>query len=277
MKIGIIGMGMVGHHLYNDFLLRKFDVIGYDKYKAGYTENLSKLEDRDVLFICVPTPTIKQQQDLSAIVEVLNICATTGAFVVIRSTILPGTTIELQKEFQSVPLLFSPEFLSEASAEQDIKNPIMNIIGITEEAQRATAEEIIKLYNKSKVEYIGTSSEAEFIKYAHNTFGVWKTVFLNNMFDITQSLKNITWSNIENILLKDPMVLNEGRNHVFHKRGRGAGGNCLIKDMSAFITFLKNNSINSDVQSIWDNLEKTNLNLLIKSNKDLDIIEKVYD
>ena len=51
-------------------------------------------------------------QDLSFIKDVFS-KAKTGPIYIIKSTVTPGTTRDLIKEFNELKIIFSPEFLTE--------------------------------------------------------------------------------------------------------------------------------------------------------------------
>jgi len=95
LKIGIIGVGMVGGALRRYFEKKGVRLFLYDEGK-----NLSSLEEvnqADVIFICVPTPFNKEKGfDLSCLEKTgQNIKG--QKIVVIKSTVWPGTTEKFQK------------------------------------------------------------------------------------------------------------------------------------------------------------------------------------
>ena len=94
------------------------------------------------------------------------------------------------------------------------------------------AKEVINILPKDPYELICKSNEAEFIKYGGNCWFYLKVVFINLLFDLTQK-ENYNWSVIEKAMSADSRI---GSSHLnpIHKSGRGAGGNCFIKDFAAF-------------------------------------------
>ena len=66
-------------------------------------------------------------------------------------------------------------------------------------------------------------------------------------------------------------------NTPVHKGGRGAGGNCFVKDMAAFRT-LYTEIVSEDPNglSVLRALEKKNLELLMNTGKSTEIIAGVY-
>lgn len=122
--IGIIGVGMVGGAMYRVYP----DAIPYDIVK--YPKNKKKVSQADIIFVCVPTPHTEGGFDLSHVKETLeNIEG--EKIVVIKSTVLPGTTEQLQKEHPQHKLLFNPEFLTEETADQDFRYPDRQVVGYT--------------------------------------------------------------------------------------------------------------------------------------------------
>ena len=67
--------------------------------------------DADIVFICVPTPFLKQKGgfDLSYVHDAIGLLKE-PKLVVIKSTVLPGTTAQLQKEHPPHRFIFNPEF-----------------------------------------------------------------------------------------------------------------------------------------------------------------------
>ena len=70
-----------------------------------------------------------------------------------------------------------------------------------------------------------------------------------------------------------------GRTHLdpIHKSGRGAGGNCFIKDFAAFKKLYKE-KVDEDLPGVitLHSIESKNIDLLLDSNKDLDLLKGVY-
>ena len=229
-KIGIIGVGMVG-----GAMLRYFESIGkkplaYDKFNGlGSAE---KINEADIIFICVPTPFDKRNGfDLSAIEEAFKIIKG-KKIIVIKSTVLPGTTEKLQKKHSQHKILFNPEFLTELTSDQDMKYPDRQIIGYTKKSYNV-AREIMQILPLAPFERIIPATEAEMVKYFGNTWFSVKVVFANQMYDLCQALK-IDYEIVKECAAADKRI---GRTHldVFHKGYRGYGGKCLPKDTKALI------------------------------------------
>ena len=61
-----------------------------------------------------------------------------------------------------------------------------------------------------------------------------------------------------------------------HKSGRGAGGNCFIKDFAAFANLYESRVGDDQGIKLLRSLEEKNKQLLSESKKDLRILEEVY-
>ena len=57
---------------------------------------------------------------------------------------------------------------------------------------------------------------------------------------------------------------------------RGAGGHCFIKDYAAFIEMYKKNVGDDLGVKALEALEQKNIDLLVSTNKDIDLLEGVY-
>lgn len=273
-KIGFIGQGWIGKNYADNFEERGFSVTRYSLDRC-YVNNKDKIRECDIVFIAVPTPTTPAGFDFSAIQQSL-FCVGKNKTVVIKSTILPGTTEILQESHPDLFIMHSPEFLSEATASHDVANPVFNIIGLPsmEKEFYLRAQEVLDILPKANIEKICLAKEAEFFKYIRNSFFFSKVVFMNILYDLAFSL-GCDWSKIEELLEADPWI---GPMHIkpVHKSGRGAGGHCFIKDFAAFVDFYKKKVGDKEGQFLLDANVRKNISLLIATNKDLDILRSVY-
>lgn len=274
MKIGFIGQGWIGKNYANDFEDRGYEVIRY-ALEEEYLFNKEKIAECDIVFIAVPTPTTENGFDDRAVRSALTLIGK-GKNAVIKSTIVPGTTVKFQNEFPEIFVFHSPEFLVELTAAHDASHPNRNIVGIpfetVEYARRAHV--ILSVLPHTPYETIMRSHDAEFVKYAGNCFLFTKVMFMNMLYDLVDKTDG-NWEHIKEAVMKDPRI---GESHVepFHKGGRGAGGHCFIKDFEAFRALydsLVNDSYGSEVLR---NQAMKNIELLVKSKKDIDLLRGVY-
>jgi UDPglucose 6-dehydrogenase len=227
-KIGIIGIGMVGGALKEYFDKQGQRLFLYDKGK-----NIGSIEEAncaDIVFICVPTP-YNGSFDLSIVKEACGNLKE-GKIVVIKSTVIPGTTELLQEEFSNHKLLFNPEFLVEEKAVEDMFNPDRQIVGYTNKS-KDIARKVMQLLPKAPYERIIPATESEMIKYFGNNFLSVKVIFGVEMYRLCKKL-NIDYDTVREGASADPRI---GRSHldVFHGGYQGYGGKCLPKDIRALI------------------------------------------
>lgn len=232
MNIAIMGVGMVGGALARYFTQQKqIQPLLYDPLKK--MEDLEALNQADVIFVCVPTPfdEVKGGFDLSYLTDAFS-KITGNKIIVIKSTILPGTTEDYQKKHPQHKVLFNPEFLTEATADHDMFFPNRQLIGYTGKSQEV-AEEILKLLPVAPFKKILPAREAEMVKYFGNTLYALKVTFANQIFDLCQKL-GIDYETVKECAKAEPMV---GKTHleIVHKGYRGYGGKCLPKDTRALI------------------------------------------
>ncbi len=118
------------------------------------------------------------------------------------------------------------------------------------------------------------STSAELIKYGRNVLGYFRIMFTNMLYDLSQKT-TADWEAIREAMSADP---DNGPKYMkpIHKTGRGAGGHCFIKDFAAFSKMYKEHVGDIHGNSILDSLEQKNLDLLLSSKKDLDLLEGVY-
>ena len=232
-KIGIIGIGYVGNVLRRYFRSLRITPFVYDKYKK--MGSLSEVNNADVIFIAVPTPyNLQKGFDLSYVNAVTKDIMG-NKIIVLKSTVLPGTTNRLQSKYPNHTFLFNPEFLREKSAYSDFIHPDRQIIGVTTKRSRGIAPLIMNLLPKASHRKIMPSQEAEMIKYMVNSFLALKVIFANEFYDLCKALR-INYYNVKEGVTKDFRI---GDSHldIFHEGYRGYGGSCFPKDINAIIRF----------------------------------------
>ncbi|MDE1924833.1 MAG: hypothetical protein KGH79_01475 [Patescibacteria group bacterium] len=299
VKVGFIGQGWIGKNYADDFERRGFSTVRY-ALEEPYAGNKEKIKDCNIVFIAVPTPTTPEGFDAS-IVESAVALVGAGKISVIKSTLLPGTTKRIQEKFPDRIVLMSPEFLTEVTAAYDAAHPMRNIIGISKDTgeYRAAAQQVLSVLPKASYESICSSTEGEYIKYGGNNWFYFKVLFTNMLYDL--AIKDgCNWEVIRNGMIADPRIGSSHMNPMHqsgttggeahrtlplyelhmqpvHKGGRGAGGHCFIKDYAAFRR-LYQQAFPDDVygNAALRALEDKNINLLLTSGKDLDLLQGVY-
>jgi len=149
-KIGIFGVGMVGGALKRYFEKREeYEIYSYDKKGLGSIEELNKA---DFIYVCLPTPYIPGKGCDTSLVEEGISHLSGEKVIIIKSTVIPGTTDMLQKKFPQHKFLFNPEFLTEDTADQDMGFPDRQIVGYTEKSYsifKSTSPSSIRGYSFS--------------------------------------------------------------------------------------------------------------------------------
>jgi UDPglucose 6-dehydrogenase len=277
-SIGFIGQGWIGKHYADDFEERGYTVTRY-ALEEPYCKNKEAIALCDIVFIAVPTPTTPQGFSTEILEGVLPLVGE-GKIAVIKSTVVPGTTERLQKSNKHIFVLHSPEFLAEATAHKDSRAPLRNIVGITHESHSPHAQLVLSVLPLSPYARIVSASTAEIIKYAANAVLFQKVVFGNLMYDLAQSL-DADYGVIAEALGVDPRI---GDSHfsVVHASthgtpARGAGGHCFIKDYTTLVDVYRA-QMPHDTRGIaaLDAQEQKNIELLVSSEKDRELVEGVY-
>jgi nucleotide sugar dehydrogenase len=240
-QIGIIGQGFVGSAV-REGMKNHFDILAFDKDPNKYSNVESifhVVESTDLTFLCVPTPMRKNgscdltivRNALTEISDVAKALCAEDYIVVIKSTIPPGTTEQLNREYPNLDIVFNPEFLTEANAVDDYKNQNRIIIG----GERPGSTKVKAVFAKAfpKVPIIKTSSSiAEMIKYVTNTFLATKVSFANEMYQICQAL-NIDYDKVIEYARYDDRLGNSHWNVPGPDGDFGFGGHCFPKDIAA--------------------------------------------
>lgn len=274
LLIGFIGQGFIGKNYANDFENRGYSVIRYAK-EEPYINNQEKIKECDIVFIAVPTPTTPEGFNYDILSEVIANCGDNKS-VVIKSTIMPGTCAALQAKYPNKFIFHSPEFLTEKNAAYDAAHPTRNIIGysIQNEEFKKRAEEILACLPEAPLTMICTDKEAETIKYASNCFLYLKVIYANILFDLAKK-EGSDYEKIKTGMAADPRI---GASHldINDANGRGAGGNCFLKDFAAFIEYTKKITGDSLDFEFLKKAEEKNIELLVNSGKSLNLLEGVY-
>jgi len=238
MKIGVIGNGYVGNAVAKGFTQLGDDVAIWDCLKDRATHTLLQTCSRDIVFCCVPTPTEEGQQDISNVKEVISSIAQMNpkAIVIMKSTVLPGTSALLEQDY-GVTIISNPEFLTARTAEQDFQDPMSIVIGHTDVAmQKRVSRFYEERFPEVPLLVCSSQTEAEFIKYARNTFFALKVGYMNQLYDLAASL-GVPWEPVKNGMVASGWVSPMHTLVPGPDGKRGFGGACLPKDSEALVAF----------------------------------------
>jgi UDPglucose 6-dehydrogenase len=175
--------------------------------------------------------------DLSIVEEVLSQLAEIPGerIAVVKSTVPPGSTEKWNQKFgeQGLRVVFNPEFLTERSALEDMRNQNRIILG----GKRPELDLVKQVFVSAfpSIPIIKTdSSTAEMVKYFANTFFSVKVSFANEMKQICDAA-GIDYDKVVEYASQDERI---GKSH-WHVPGPdghlGFGGHCFPKDINAMI------------------------------------------
>lgn len=232
-KIEIIGYGVVGQGM-AELFEKSFTIDIYDPHKYPY---LQMSTDSDLSIICVPTPMKEDGTcDTSLVEESVRKC--NSPLILIKSTVPPETTEYLAKKYNK-NICFSPEYMGESSyytpfwKYPDPENAASHtFVVIGGDKASKIVNFFMKVMSVDTVYHLCSSTEAELIKYAENTFFATKVTFCNEFYDICKAF-NVDWKGVREGWLLDPRI-NKNHTLVFEDN-RGFGGKCLPKDTNAII------------------------------------------
>lgn len=262
-KIGIIGRGFVGSAVEFGFSAQtgcNAIIRVYDKDPKLSLHSLNEtVNESDFIFVSVPTPSNENGSiNLDILIGALSSIDELNSrnnIILIRSTIIPGTTSKLQELFPKLNLVFNPEFLTERSAKYDFINQSRFIIG-GNKIHTQVVSDLFKWRFGQSVPIIQTNFEtAELIKYMNNCFFAAKVSFLNEMKILNDKIGG-DWGVAVEGFVRDGRV---GHSHlsVPGPDGKlGFGGSCFPKDIQAIIHLADELDIDlSTLKGAW----KTNL------------------
>jgi GDP-mannose 6-dehydrogenase len=208
------------------------------------TDSIAAVLASDVSFVCVGTPSLRSGKlDLSHVEKVSREIGSAlkqkGTFhtVVLRSTVLPGTT-----ETSMIPAIeqasgkkcgvdfavcYNPEFMREGSAVADFLQPPYTIFGSQNPEHLAPLRE---LYNDVPATVFETSIRvAEMVKYVSNLYHAVKVGFANEVGTLCKHL-GVESDQVTKIFMSDTKL---NISSAYLAPGFAFGGSCLPKDLRA--------------------------------------------
>ena len=258
--IGIIGNGFVGEAQAFAFSpVCNIKIYDVDPLKSTHT--LNETHDSDFVFVCVPTPMYKDgNQNLEFVEEVFK-HASKKPFYILKSTVLPGTTEKLNKIYNQLKIVFSPEFLTERTSKLDMLTQNRIILG----GKKILTSQVRKIYelrfkNKNIIET--DSKTSELIKYMNNTFFATKVSIMNEFKQISDKI-GADWNKALDGFASDGRIGDSHLNVPGHDGQLGYGGKCFPKDVNALIKFSKELDIDLNaIEGGW------NTNLKVRKDRD---------
>ncbi len=276
MRLGVIGLGVVGNAFYEG-MKHAFEVVRYDKFAKDRSDvrDIASLVDEvdGPLFVCVSTPMNADGTcNLSVIEEVVgeveaavfarqvrgcSPCHGGGvASLVVKSTVPPGTTDMLREKYGSMlDITFNPEFLTEANPVEDFKAQDRVVMGGRPEATQKVAAVYLEAY-PSVTQIQCSATAAEMVKYVANCFLAAKVSFANEIYQMCSAME-IDYNTVINTATMDKRL---GKSHwrvPGHDGHYGFGLTCFPKDLNALIRLAEKLQVDPKVmRAVWEkNLE----------------------
>jgi GDP-mannose 6-dehydrogenase len=202
------------------------------------------VEASDISIICVGTPSRPNGSiDLTYITRVAEQIGeaiarkATRHTVVVRSTVLPGTTEDFvrpaiekasgKRAGEGFGLCTNPEFLREGSSIRDFYEPPFSIIGTSDSR---SAEPVRLLYRGIDTPtHVVPIRVAEMVKYACNAYHGLKISFANEIGNICKAM-TIDGHEVMSLFCGDVKL---NISSAYLKPGFAFGGSCLPKDLRA--------------------------------------------
>lgn len=323
ISLGVIGYGFVGKAVALGFFqIGGFDIFVHDPYlsignNTLYHRELSDPRDRfslieqasledivkkcNVSFVCVPTPMYSSGESDTSIVEevckkVDEICNKLDKqfVLIIKSTVVPGTSSRIQSKMRKAKIVFNPEFLREETYLQDFIEQDRIVIGSANQQAAWDVEALYELFSMRRsskysdlhsmptISVFTDFESAEMVKYTTNCFLATKISFANEIYQICQRL-GINYDEMVEAATKDERLGKEygwkvpGPIPIKNENGEdvsafGYGLSCLPKDLNALIYYTKNNlgiepkvmkaaweknlEVRPSAQRDWENMSK---------------------
>jgi UDPglucose 6-dehydrogenase len=269
--IGIVGQGFVGTAI-REGLKDHFHIETYDKFKedASTCTSLEELcQKSKIVFTCLPTPMKKNGAcDLSILENTIYSINrfNLGNIVVIKSTVIPGTTTRLNLECPNIDIVFNPEFLTEANYIDDFKNQNRIIIGGPRPATTIIKNMFRQVFQKTPIVKTGAKT-AESVKYFINCFLATKVSFANEFKQICD-VAEVDYDKVVEYALYDKRIGNTHLSTPGPDGHHGFGGSCFPKDLNALAYFARMMGIAPTVlEGVWEK------NLEVRPERDWELLK----
>jgi len=261
--LGVLGLGYVGLPLSLTFLRKDISVLGFDLDSrktsslqeggsyikhipaddlAGFvqqgrfsaTDDFSRLNEPDVILICVPTPlTRNREPDMQFIentAQAIAMVLRPGQLVILESTTYPGTTVELLQPLlessglvagENFGLAYSPEREDPGNNKYSTEN-IPKVVGGIDAESTSMAAAFYQTGLQSVVE-VSSTQTAEMSKLLENIFRSVNIALVNELKILCHRMGIDVWEVIRASSTKPFGFM------PFYP-GPGLGGHCIPID-----------------------------------------------
>lgn len=238
MKVGIIGLGMVGGTLHRWFKKNtEHKLVGFDPAKAINDD----FEGTDAVFISVPVPPAEGGQDLSTLLQSVHLGKKYCENVFIRSSVLPGTADTLR-------CISSPEFLTARRSDEDMDSlPIL--VGQVD-------KKLIETIFPGKKIIMVSNVEAELTKFTHNCFGAMKVTYFNLIHRLCTTV-GADYSKVLDASMLTGFIEREHTMVPGPDGKYGFGGTCFPGNIEAMRQFMRFINLDNEFQ-FFDSIRELN-------------------
>ncbi|MFX0074692.1 MAG: UDP-glucose dehydrogenase family protein [Candidatus Hermodarchaeota archaeon] len=174
--------------------------------------------------------------------------------VVVRSTVVPGTTRNLVAKLitevsgkvpgEDYGLCMQPEFLAEGRSIEDTLRPDRIVIGSIDEKSGDILQEFYEYFYTDHLENCPilrmNLESAELVKYGNNCLLSTKISYANEFANFAQLVPNV-----DVVQVMKAVGLDYRLNHRFLRVGVGFGGSCFHKDVNAIKAWSKSKGYTS--------------------------------
>ncbi len=296
-RIGVIGLGYVGLPLIVEFCLKGYESIGFevddhktseinagrsyivdvtgenlkkcvDSGKLTATTDFSKLNDCDVIIICVPTPLRKTKDpDMSYILTAggeIQKYMRRGQLIILESTTYPGTTDEVllpmfeEKGFkldEDFLIAFSPERVDPGNPQFQTHNIPKVVGGVSDDSTDVSAMLYGQIVND--VHRVSSARVAEAAKLWENTFRAINIGMANEMAKLCNALGIDTWEVVKAAATKPFGFM------PFYP-GPGIGGHCIPLDPHYLSWKARQHGFDSQFISLAEQVNSTMPNYVVE-------------
>jgi GDP-mannose 6-dehydrogenase len=204
----------------------------------------SAVQETEISFVCVGTPS--QRNGKLDVTHIADVSRELGQalrrkdgyhWIVVRSTILPGTTESVvipalqtasgKRAGDDFAVVYNPEFMREGTAVSDFFEPPYTVLGAAEPEHFAAVR---KLYQWAPGNIFEAPIRvAEMVKYASNAFHAVKVSFANELGTLAKRL-GVDVQAMTDIFTSDTRL---NVSPAYLGPGFAFGGSCLPKDVRA--------------------------------------------